>query len=129
MWDISQNTERETTMSVKIVKDPKSSHDALHALAESDDLDVIVALAKNPSTPVTALRFLNRKWYDFPRSPRFLWGTFIHNPNCPRDILVEIERDTTNPWTKETARAHPNFQKKNARTNANRKKDTSYDTR
>jgi hypothetical protein len=95
--------------SVKIAKDPTSSPASLEALAESGDLDVVMALARNPSTPPTTLRLLNNKWCDFPRSPRFLWGHFVDNPNCPADILAEIARNTSNPSTKAKARAHPNF--------------------
>ena len=94
---------------LKIASDPASSASALEALADSSNLDVVLALAHNPSAPPAVLRQLNKKWYSYPSSPRFLWGHFIDNPNCPSDILNEIASKTVNQWTKAAALKHPNY--------------------
>jgi hypothetical protein len=92
-----------------VARDPESDPSALAALSGSADLDIVIQLALNPSTPPDTLRALNGRWERFERSPRFLWGHFIYNPNCPADILSEIAQHTTNPLTKQRAREHPNF--------------------
>ena len=94
---------------LKTASDPASSASALEALADSSNLDVVLALAHNPSAPPTVLRQLNKKWYSYPSSPRFLWGHFIDNPNCPSDIMNEIASETVNPFTKAAALKHPNY--------------------
>ena len=95
----------------ELAADPGTAPETLEQLAQSDDVDVVVQLARNPSTPAEALRFLNQKWMNFERSPRFLWGSFPLNPNCPGDILSEIAENTVNDNTKRMAREHPNFPK------------------
>ena len=111
----SSNMQKEKVASLsaseclEIACDPESPPDLLEALAESDNLDVVIELAKNPSTPASALHLLDGKWFHFERSPRFLWGHFIFNPNCPGDILRQIARQTSNSWARERARKHPNF--------------------
>lgn len=87
--------------------DPETAREALAALGGSEDLDVVMALARNPVTPADTLRALNRRWEHFPRSPRFLYGHLVENPACPSDLLREIERTTTNPETGARARSHP----------------------
>jgi len=97
-------TERE-----KYAKDSKTPPNILEQLASLDDLQIALAIANNSSTPASALHFLNKKWYNYPSSPRFLWGHFINNPNCPGDLLREIVQNTSNPNTAKTAKNHRNF--------------------
>lgn len=92
-----------------LAEDPETPADTLAELGNSDDIDIVIALVRNPSTPADTLRALDSKWHDYERSPRFLWGSFPLNPNCPSDILKQIADHTVNENTARMAREHPNF--------------------
>jgi len=97
-------------------KDSKTPPETLAALASwatplaydnvsdtREAIDVLIAVAENPSTPVKTLELIcDRRHIGF-------WE-LTHNPNCPSHILKRIAA-CDNPFTAGCARSHPNFPK------------------
>jgi hypothetical protein len=91
---------------IELAKDSSTAAGLLDKLFSLADLDVDLALAKNPSTSPEILRKLNRRHNV---EGRRLYYQFATHPNCPSDLLDEIVRLCVNEGTVRVARAHPHF--------------------